>query len=186
MSNHKTLMELIDTAEQIARELLDHGGEVTPAIDALLDMTSVQLKEKLDAYGVVLDTLKSRQAYANARIQEWAKIATACDKSIDHLKTRLQGAMVRMDMPEAHGYEYTWKLVANPPSVIIDDEAIIPGEFITTETKVLNKVDKRSISEKLKTGETVPGAHLERSIKLVNKVSQRKDIKPGPTLEQII
>ena len=53
----------------------------------------------------------------------------------------------------------------NPPSVIVDDEAAVPENF--KESVTVTKVCKAELGKALKTGESVPGAHLERSTRLV-------------------
>ena len=57
------------------------------------------------------------------------------------------------------------RLQANPPSVVVDDEASIPEAFKQTET--VTKILKAELGNALKAGEAVAGAHLERTKRLV-------------------
>jgi hypothetical protein len=57
------------------------------------------------------------------------------------------------------------RIQANPPSVVIEDEGLLPDGFRETITTV--KLLKAEIGKALKSGEAVPGAHLEQSTRLV-------------------
>ncbi len=184
-SYDRTLPAIIEEAESLTNALLQAEGELTPELDALMAMNGRELRDKLDSYGYVIDSLKMRQAYSLQRLKEWERVASTCDKALDNIKFRIQNALMQMELPEIHGFEYTFKLQANPPHVVIEDENLIPGEFVTTETKTTTKVDKKSIMDALKSGKSVPGAHAERSVKLVSKVSQRKEIDASKAVEKL-
>lgn len=172
----KTLSAIIHEAENLTNQLLETGGEITPELESLLAMSGKEFKEKLDAYGYVIDGLKSRHSYAISRMKEWEHIATQCERGLENITERIKNAMNTMDLPDIHGFEYTFRLQANPPKVIIDDENLIPGEFKVTETITTTKIQKKEIMDALKSGITVPGAHSERGLKLVTKPSQRKEL----------
>jgi Siphovirus Gp157 len=57
------------------------------------------------------------------------------------------------------------RLQANPPAVVVDNEAEIPEAFKQTET--VTKLLKAELAKALKAGEAVAGAHLERTRRLV-------------------
>lgn len=52
----------------------------------------------------------------------------------------------------------------NPPSVVIEDEAVIEDKYIVTKT--VHQVDKTAIKEALKAGQQVAGARLEQGERL--------------------
>ncbi len=53
----------------------------------------------------------------------------------------------------------------NPPSVSIDDEAKLPAEYLETITST--RARKQELLEALKAGQTIPGAQLSQSTRLV-------------------
>lgn len=55
---------------------------------------------------------------------------------------------------------FTITLVQGRESVVIDDESAIPDELTDVKTEI--KPNKKAISDALKSGAEVPGAHLER------------------------
>ena len=181
----RSLPVIIQEAEQLTRDLLESGGEITPDLETQLVFSNREIKEKLDTYGFVLDSIKARQEFITSRMAEWDRECAKCEKVIESLRSRIHAAMEVLDMPEVHGYEYTFKLQANPARVVIDDEAKIPIEYTTTEIQTTVKISKREILDAFKDGQVVPGAHIERSTRLVTKVSQRKDLTAAPALEKV-
>lgn len=158
-------------------QIILSGGEIDLNIEALLNQNKSQLAEKLDSYGYVIEALKRRQEYAVERMKEWSKVAGVCDKSLENLQNKIINTLQQLELDSIHGKEFTFKTQLNPLSVNVLDESKIPGEYIVTETKVINKVDKRAIAEKFKdTEEIVPGVELTRSSRLVLKPSDRKSL----------
>lgn len=170
-----TLLDLVKQSEEIANKLIELGGELDSDTEALIAMNGLELKQKFDAYGFVIDQLKLRQEYALAKMKEWDALASQCEKALDHLKFRIIQAMQKMEIDEIHGMNYTIRTQPNPPSVDIAIDEEIPEKYKVIETKI--KVDKRSILDDMKEGVEVPGARLVRTTRLVTKVSQRKDLK---------
>jgi hypothetical protein len=181
----KTLALIIQESEALINTLLECEGEIGPDLEAQLGMSGHELKSKLDTYGYIIDGLKARSEYAMQRMRQWDAVAASCEKSLNNIKSRVKFALEQLDTPEVHGYEFTFKLQANPQSVIIDDETKIPAEFIITEVKTTTRPAKKEILEAIKDGREIPGAHVERSTRLVTKVSQRKEVAAAPALEKV-
>lgn len=174
----RTLPALIAEANDLTDALIESGGETTPELDALLEMSGREIKSKVDAYGAVIDALKDRQRYALDRMKQWEEMASSYDRALDNIKLRVKSALNALDLTELHGYEYSFRVMANPPAVIVDDQEKIPIEFITAEVKTTTKVDKKNILDAIKDGRTVPGVHIERGSRLISKVSGRKELGP--------
>jgi hypothetical protein len=180
-----TLLSLITQAQEIMAIITDNDGELTEESEAMMAMAGRELRDKVDGYGHVLEGFKSRQAYAMTRLKEWERVVTVCDKAIDNLKTRVSNVLDTLETPEIHGYEFTFRLQSNPPSVEVLDETKVPGDFLITETKTTTRVDKKKALEELKSGKDIPGLEIRRSTRVVSKVSQRKEIKPIPAVENV-
>lgn len=185
MAHDKTLPMLLLEAEEITRDLLENGGEISEELEAKISLHDREFKSKLDCYGFILDVLMRRQEFITEKLAAWSVEATKCDRARENLKSRIKSAMERMDFPEVHGFEYSFRLQSNPPSVIISDESKIPGEFITIETKTTNKISKKDILDAIKDGREIPGAHIERSTRLITKVSQRNELESTKAVEKI-
>jgi hypothetical protein len=170
----RSLSDIINEAQLIMDQLFESGGEITPETEALLAGSKLELKQKIDAYGFIIDQFKARKDYAIGKTKEWGKVADQCERALEYLESKVKTALTTLELSEIHGHEYTFKLRANPPSVVVENEAAVPGDYIVTETKTTTRVDKKKILEVLKTGASIPGVHLERGIKLISKVSERK------------
>ena len=72
--------------------------------------------------------------------------------------------MENSGITEISSPELLLKIKTNPPSVIIDDEALIGGQFI--KEKTVTSIDKAAIKKELKSGNTVLGAHIEQKTRL--------------------
>lgn len=173
----KSLNEIIQESQGIIDALFESGGEITPETETLLANSKLELKEKIDAYAWVLQQFEDRKKFAENKMKEWNEIADRSEKAIEYLEHKVKFALESLDMVEIHGHEFSFKLRSNPPSVLLENEAAIPGEFIITETKTTTRIDKKGILEKLKIGAEIPGAKMQRSIKLVVKPTERKAIQ---------
>ena len=79
----------------------------------------------------------------------------------DYLKREMERTgLTRLDHPYL-----ALRVQANPPSVVIEEEGMLPARFTETVTTV--KVLKAEIGKALKAGEIVFGAHLEQTTRLV-------------------
>lgn len=108
----------------------------------------------LEAEAAAIDEARKRM---DARAKATANQAA-------RLKAYLKGELERTGLkPKAP--DLALRLQNNPPSVAIDDAAIIPNDYRRTET--VTSLLKAEIGAALKAGEEIPGAHLERSQRLV-------------------
>ncbi|CAK0739520.1 putative Phage protein [Azospirillaceae bacterium] len=168
----KSLPALISEANDVARFLMESDGEITPEVEALIDKSGIELSQKMDSYFFVIQELQSRATAAQERADEWAKAAKACSSAVQNLKTRVMLAMQSLDVPEMSGSEVTFRRQANPPATIIENQALIPDEFINIEVPPpVKKIDKKAIADAIKRGREVPGARLDRGERLVTKVA---------------
>ena len=172
------LNELVRTALDLEQLLIDMGGEITPEFEFKLQEANINITNKMQAYAHVIESLKQRKEYALNRIKEWHAIAEQCERGVDNLTQLLDINLTMLGRPIEHGAEYTIARQNNPPSVVISDEAKIPGEFITTEMKT--KINKRDILNALKDNIEVPGAHLTTGTRIVIKISRKKIGDYGP------
>ena len=73
--------------------------------------------------------------------------------------------MERTGLVQVKNPWFALRVQVNPPSVVVEDEGMLPARFKQTITTV--KVLKAEIGNALKAGEAVFGAHLERTTRLV-------------------
>jgi uncharacterized secreted protein with C-terminal beta-propeller domain len=83
----------------------------------------------------------------------------------DNLRDYLKLEMERTGITKVKNAELALRIQKNPPTVIIDHEDLIPDTY--REQVITVKLLKAEIGKALKSGENVPGAHLEQATRLV-------------------
>lgn len=110
----------------------------------------------------------SKQMEANAlkmEIDRLKKRAEKLNKDAEWLEGYVEREMVRSNTMELKSDIFTMKLRLSPPSVIIDDESLLPTTFLRI-VPATTAPDKVAIKEVLKDGFEVPGARLAQTLKL--------------------
>lgn len=171
----ESLSSLFRTASIIATTLTENGGEISEELSIEMENNNYSLTAKADSYGFILQALEMQAQVATDRRDEWNKFLSVTENAISNLKTRMKIGLEVMQLTEICGRQSTFRIQANPPSCIVDDLAKLPSEFMLIETpQPIIKIDKRGITEAIKAGRVVPGAHLERTTKVVHKIGLPK------------
>lgn len=93
------------------------------------------------------------------------RMRNRADSIRDYLRNNMQGAGIT----KIEAVEFVLSLKKNPPAVVIDDEAVIPADYIVTPEPLpppLPRPDKKLIAKAIKEGFSVPGCHLEQAERL--------------------
>lgn len=89
---------------------------------------------------------------------------SAADKQADRLRAYLLSEMKRTGLT-AKAPDIEIKTAKNPPSLIIEDESLIPDDYIKQVT--LYQPDKQQIRKAIQENKNVPGTRLEQKERLV-------------------
>lgn len=165
----KTLMQLVEQQNELDSHLRETGGEVTDeeverATTQWMEEITKDLSTKADNYGHLQTSLKFQAEKFKSLAKMYATSAKSATRLMESLEERMKFAMVQMEKPSITGHQFQYTLRNNPPSVFILDEKLIPAEF--AREKVTLEIDKAAIKDALNDGRTVPGAQLERGIKV--------------------
>lgn len=115
---------------------------------------------------------KNVQAYADMAAEAAKKLKARADtiqKHADGLKRYIKTSMETAGLTKLESPEFSASIQKNPPSVIIDDPLMIPKEFITYPEPPAPYPNKTQIGNAIKSGQTIPGAHLEQGTRLAIK-----------------
>lgn len=164
MNASKSLMTLVAESSELENQLIQSGGEITPEIEALLEVKDLQLPDKVDNYGLVMDRMAMISEFYTQRAEMFLKMSKAADSVIDRCKSNLKLAMENLKTDEILGHDIKFKIVKSNPTVVIEDESKIDPAYTTTQTVV--KIDKKRIGEDLKVGIEVAGAKLQQGSSL--------------------
>lgn len=154
-----SLLAIAQEANEITRLIIQSGGELSPELEARLDLNGAKLMAKVDAYVAIEDELAAQEALWKARAQAVAEMAKRFGSNRERLRERVKLAMAQLGTTEVQGEFHRYKLSVLKPKLVIVDEAALPKEFqiiITTHAP-----DKERILAALNEGFEVPGARLE-------------------------
>lgn len=145
------------------------------------------LAEQHDDPQLVADTLESISGPLDEQLENLAKMvrnveaaATGVQRTIEGLQQReaaLQrtadrGRKLILDLMQAAGREkattalFALALRKNPPAVIVDDEKVLPEDFLIHHPAPAPSPNKKAIASALKAGVPVPGVHIEQGLRL--------------------
>jgi transcriptional regulator of heat shock response len=148
-----------------------------------LSQNYVQLLELADSLDeeTFKDTLSSLEEAIEDKVENVAKLVRCLDADIEAIKTeekRLADKRKALENKVASVKEYvqhemevaglnkvkrptvTVSIQANPPSVDVMDESLIPSIYMVPQP---SKIDKRAILTALKEGEFIPGAAIKQT-----------------------
>jgi hypothetical protein len=150
-------------------------------LDALLD-SDIELTEEEQAclFGRIKDEAKDKQLAVAAYIKNIEAEIKSMEKYQDEMQERvvkfsnkasklkdyLKYSLDSLGLEKVEGIEFDISIKKNPPSVLIEDESVLPAFFIKEEVSVIKKIDKKLIAERLKQGEKVAGCDLVQNTRL--------------------
>jgi hypothetical protein len=124
--------------------------------------SQIALKEKQLAVVAWLKNNDANITLLDGAIKELQARKKALEGRFENLKSYLYKNMKENKISEISALDMTFsaKLKLNPPSVLIEDEAAIPSEYLTVPVMPLPAPDKTLIKDAIKAGKEVPGCKL--------------------------
>jgi len=131
-----------------------------------LDGINMQLEDKSKDLFFVMKNYESFNDSIDNEIKRLQDLKKTYNGNIDRLKNYIEFNMKRGDIEKIETDLVTFALRKTPDKLIIDDETLIPEEYINI--KEVKSVDKMAIKRTLK-DKKVEGVHLESDKKLTIK-----------------
>ena len=153
-------MKLYELAQNYA-QLLEMAEEMES--DALVDtLESLQdaIEDKAENIAKFIRNLEADAKIIREEEQRLTERRRAIEAKVDKLKMYLQEQLETAGLQKVKRPTITVAIQANPPSVDVIDETLIPADFLIPQPA---KVDKKSILERLKKGEAIPGVTLKQT-----------------------
>jgi hypothetical protein len=149
----------------------DTGEFDTVAFESA-SMALVDKQRAVVAYAKSLDVKKAMLQAAKANIlepidAELKRIENEEKFYKNYLLTNMQVAGITKI--EANNGSFKASIQNNPPSVVIDDESLIPADYMRVPDAPPPAPDKTLIKQAINDGYEVPGAHLQTTQRLVIK-----------------
>lgn len=157
-------MKLREIAEEYrsVSAMLDSDDEgMAVAVRDTLDAISGEFDQKAQAVVAIAQNLDADCAVIDSEIERLKAIKQSRVNRASDLREYLRANMEATGIKKISCPLFSITLAAGREVAVIDDESAIPDELVNVKTEI--RPDKAEILRRLKAGEAVPGAHLERS-----------------------
>lgn len=148
------------TGQLLEIEQLIDEGEIDD--DVLLDTwESIDLvfEDKAEGYAKIIQNFKGEIEGLKMEEKRIADRRKALENNVARMKNTLESAMIAANKRKFKTKLFSFNIQANPPKVVIDDEASIPKQYLIEQAP---KIDRKVISDVLKAGGEFKWAHLEQ------------------------
>ena len=155
------LYELTGQFRELSALAENADEDMAVAVRDTMGAIEAEFKDKALAVSHIILNFEADVSAIDAeieRLQERRRLVTNRQGQIkDYLRENMQAAEItKISCPL-----FTITLAKGRETVVVDDESALPDDLVTVKTDV--KPDKAAIAAKLKAGDEVPGARLERS-----------------------
>jgi hypothetical protein len=152
-----SIYQIEQSYNQLAEELIENGGELTPELEQSLAITEEQLQNKSVAYSFVIKQMDADIDIIDAEIKRLQAAKKQREKATEYLKDRIKHAMHLFSIEEIK----TPLVKINfrkSESVEVDDVNALPSLYKVV--KVTEQADKAAIKAALKDGADIIGCSI--------------------------
>jgi len=129
-----------------------------------LESLQYPLEQKATNVAMFVRNLEATAEAIKEAESEMAKRRKALESRAANVREYLKANMIRAGISKIECPLFKLAIRDNPPSVVID--GVVPAEFMRQPEPPPPAPDKKAISEALKAGQHVPGAHITRTQRL--------------------
>ena len=155
----KNLFNIDAELYEVYNEIENNGGEMSPELEAALEITEAERMTKGEGYVYVIKQLKSQADLLKSEAKRLLEIAKQYENSADKLADRLLQSVI------SHGQIKTAFVTISTrksKSVSITDESLLKAEYLRIKTEP----NKTAIKEALESGQEVQGALIVENYSL--------------------
>lgn len=98
-----TLFEIVAQANEIEKSLIESGGEVSHELEAQISRVDLTMRDKIDAYSIVMGRLDVAAEYWAEKANEYYRISKSVKTAKERIKESIKVAMKAMDKTEISG-----------------------------------------------------------------------------------
>lgn len=168
MSNLSLIKYELKEINNIANFLDSENNELDEkTINDTKESVELLLQEKSEQLELILKELEAKEEKCKEIADFYAEKAKQANEKRKTLKELILETMRKLGTKKIETVTGTFTIRNNMPSLIIDDEDLIPQKFTTfVQTK---KIEKNEIKKEIKNGMKIPGVHLETTQSLLVK-----------------
>ena len=147
------------TDEGLALQELIEGNPDFDISKALIDFQG-EFNEKVVSLGMVYRNIIAEVGVYKAESKRLADIAASKEKRAEGLRVYVEREMEQLGIESIKGDTFSVKFRKLPPIVVIENQDILPKEYIRITPEV-KEPEKKKLLEALSSGIKVEGCHLE-------------------------
>lgn len=155
------LYELVGERLSLQRHLESMDLDDVTIADTL-EGESTEIEAKIQDYGFVIRNMESFTESMKAEETRMEERRKAHEKRVASIKSWLLQNMQLCGITKIECPAFAITVKNNPPSVVIDDEALIPDGYKKLPEPLPMTANKTMIATALKSGLDVAGCHLEQ------------------------
>ena len=157
-----TLYEM--NTEYIELLCLSEDPEVDPQLIAdTMEAIEGDYNEKIENYGKVIRQLEHDAAALDYEAKRLKNRKDSIEASIKRMKAAIKESMELRGESKVDTQLFKFSIRKNPASVVIDDDAVVPVEYLIPQDP---KVDKTELKKALNAGKVFDGIRLEQGTSL--------------------
>jgi hypothetical protein len=159
-----TLFEISDEQRRLNAMLEEAEGELTPELEAALEVNQYNLEAKAEDYRNAILMNASAIEAAKAEKKRLDAFIKRKENANETMKQRIKEAMLLFDTPKIQingGVGGTLSFRKSEQLVITDEDYIV-----SDYKKIEVSVDKAKLKDAIKRGYNCPGAHIEENMNI--------------------
>lgn len=147
---------------EVLAQLEDGTLTADQAFDTL-EAIDEALEDKYDGYAGIDFSLKADEEALAAEIKRLTARKQAIANERKRLRENVLGSLEALDMKRIKTNKYTISKTVRT-NFVITDESLLPDEF--RERKLVETINKDAVKERLKDGEQIEGAEIQKATAL--------------------
>ena len=152
-----TIYQIEQSYNQLAEELIDNGGELTPELETALAITEEQLQNKSVAYSFVIKQMDADIDTIDAEIKRLQNAKKQREKASEYLKERIKHAMELFSIDEI---KTPLVKINFRKSETVEVENVNELTSAYKTIKIVETADKAAIKSAIKNGAVIPGCSI--------------------------
>ncbi|BEM47741.1 hypothetical protein SME17J_12350 [Serratia marcescens] len=145
-------------------QALAEDGELTPEmIKDTLEGLEGMIGDKLDATMTVVRGFEGQASVCDAESKRLAARKKSWDNQAGLLRKYILECLLTSGSDTIKTDLNTFTARKGSPSLVIDDEELLPDDYVESFTEVVNRVKKDELKKAILAGTEIKGAHIETS-----------------------
>ncbi len=156
VNNMRNLYELTNNFMEL-QQLIEDGEFDAETLADTLEALEGEIEVKAENYGLIMVNLQTLIDGCDREAKRLLDRKKSIQNGIEGLKNNLSNSMLAMDKTKFKTEHFNFSF-RKSESVIVDDQSLIPDDYI--KVKTTETADKTALKKAIKNGCEITGAHI--------------------------